>query len=75
MLLTVFAWAALLLTLTGIYSVLAYLVLQSKHEIGVRIALGAQRAHIHGLILRQTCWMLGIGIMIGSGLAYWPASG
>jgi predicted permease len=69
-LLEIFAASALLLTLAGIYGVLAYFVAQRKRELGVRIALGAQRSHIGGLIIRQACWMLGTGIVIGTGLAY-----
>ena len=69
-LLEIFAASALLLTLSGIYGVLAYFVVQRQRELGVRIALGAQRSHIMGLIMRQACWMLGIGLVFGLGLAY-----
>jgi predicted permease len=69
-LLEIFAASALLLTLSGIYGVLAYFVVQRQRELGIRIALGAQQFHIRGLILRQACWMLGAGLIFGSGLAY-----
>jgi predicted permease len=69
-LLEVFAASALLLTFAGIYGVLAYFVAQRQREFGVRIALGAQQSHIRGLIIRQACWMLLVGLVAGSILAY-----
>lgn len=69
-LLGIFAGSALLLTLSGIYGVLAYFVAERRREIGVRIALGAQRFHIRGLILRQAGWLLGTGILLGTRFAY-----
>jgi predicted permease len=72
-LLETFAASALVLTLAGIYGVLAYFVAQRRREIGVRIALGAQRFHIRALIIRQACWMLGTGLVLGTGLAFLSA--
>lgn len=69
-LLEIFATSALLLTLAGIYGVLAYFVAQGQLEIGVRIALGAQRFHIRALIISEACWMLGTGLVLGTGLAF-----
>jgi predicted permease len=69
-LLTIFAGSALLLALGGIYGMLAYWVVQRKQEIGVRIALGAQRFHIRRLILRQAYWLIGAGVLLGTGLSY-----
>jgi len=69
-LLEIFAGSALLLTLAGIYGVLAYFVAQRQRELGIRIALGAQQSHIRGLIIKQACWMLGTGLVFGIGLAY-----
>jgi predicted permease len=52
-LLEIFAASALLLTLAGIYGVLAYVVAQRQRELGIRIALGAQKSHIIGLCINN----------------------
>jgi hypothetical protein len=59
---------ALLLTLSGLFSVLSYLVEQRTREIGVRIALGASRRSIGALVLSQTVRPVGLGLLIGGGL-------
>jgi predicted permease len=64
-LVSVFALLALGLAIVGIYGVMAYTVQQRTQEIGVRIALGAARGHILGLVLAQTGAMTAIGITIG----------
>jgi predicted permease len=69
-LLEIFAASALLLTLTGIYGVLAYFVAQRTRELGVRIALGAQHWNIVNLILKQAGWMLMAGLVLGASAAY-----
>ncbi|HLJ26280.1 MAG TPA: ABC transporter permease [Candidatus Angelobacter sp.] len=60
-----FATMALLLACIGIYGLLAYLVGQRSQEIGVRIALGAQRSNILKLILGHGALLAGVGIVIG----------
>ena len=62
-----FAALALLLGVVGLYGVVAYSVSQRSREIGIRIALGAQRRSIYRLILREAGWLITFGIAIGVG--------
>ncbi|MFC5864101.1 ADOP family duplicated permease [Acidicapsa dinghuensis] len=74
-LLEIFAGSALLLCVAGIYGLLAYLVSQRTREMGVRIALGAQRWNVMSLILRQATWMLASGLALGLALAWITSRG
>ena len=56
---------ALLLTVSGLFSVLSYLVEQRRSEIGVRMALGASRGSIGALVLKQSAWPVGVGLAVG----------
>ena len=59
----------LVLTVSGLFSVLSYLVEQQAKDIGVRMALGAARKHVVQLVLAQSLRPVGIGLIAGAGLA------
>jgi len=62
-----FAVLALVLAALGIYAVMAYSVTQRRHEIGVRVALGAQAADIGRLIVGEGARMTVVGVVLGLG--------
>jgi ABC-type antimicrobial peptide transport system permease subunit len=61
---------ALILSLTGVYSLLAYLAARRTQEFGVRLALGATRGQVMALTVRQAAMVTLIGLTIGSALAF-----
>ncbi len=66
-----FAFVAFLLAAIGIHGVLSFAVSQRTPEIGVRIALGAQRRDILGMVMRQGVLLVAAGLLPGLLLAYW----
>ena len=69
-LLEIFALVALLLASIGLYGVISYLVGQRTHELGIRLALGAQRMHVLRLILSHGMRLALIGVALGLIAAY-----
>ena len=66
---TLFGIVALVIASVGLYSVMAYWVTQRTHEIGVRMALGAQRAQVMRLVAWQTARGMLLGVILGSVVA------
>jgi macrolide transport system ATP-binding/permease protein len=72
-LVAIFAMLALLLCSIGIYGVIGYSVGQRVREIGIRMALGAQRRDVLVMVLKQSAAVLAIGLVLGLGFSYWLA--
>lgn len=72
-LLLLFAVSALLLAGLGVYGVVTYSVVQRQREIGLRLALGAQRANVYGLVLRDGLTPVLAGAAVGMGAAFGSA--
>jgi predicted permease len=64
-----FGVLAVLLSAVGLYSVMAYVVSQRTREVGIRMALGANRSHVMKMITKQGMWLAGVGVVIGMLLA------
>ncbi len=65
--LVIFAAAGLGLVALGVYGVISYTVSQQTREIAIRMALGGQKRHVLGQVLRMTLWLVGTGIVVGIG--------
>jgi putative ABC transport system permease protein len=70
LLLTIFGATALILAAIGIYGLMAYSVQQRTQEMGIRMALGADRIRIRNLVVRQGMLLAIIGVVIGTGAAF-----
>ena len=66
---TVFGAAALFLASVGLYGVLSFSVNQRKHELGLRVALGASPTSVVRLVVKQAGFQLALGMVIGTGVA------
>jgi ABC-type antimicrobial peptide transport system permease subunit len=64
-----FALLALMLALVGIYGIMSYTVVQRTNEIGIRLALGARRRQVRGMILREAGWLSVTGVLCGLAIA------
>jgi macrolide transport system ATP-binding/permease protein len=69
-----FAGLALLLGVVGLYGVIAYSVSRRTREIGVRMALGAQRESVYHLIMKEAVWLAALGIAMGVGCSLLAAN-
>jgi ABC-type antimicrobial peptide transport system permease subunit len=66
-----FGLLAGMLATMGLYGVIAYMVARRRNEIGVRVALGADRGRVVRLVLREAAALLAVGLAIGTALALW----
>lgn len=62
---TVFGFLATLLAIIGLYGVMTYTVAQRRREIGIRMALGAERRNVIWLVMRDVLWLVAIGVGVG----------
>ena len=65
-----FGLLATLLAAIGLYGVMAFVVVRRTKEIGLRVALGAQRSQVIWIVMREVFWLLGIGLAAGVPVAY-----
>jgi putative ABC transport system permease protein len=71
----VFGGAALFMASVGLYGVMAFSVSRRTHEMGIRMALGAQGGQVRALVLRQGMTQIALGMVLGTGLALLVARG
>jgi len=64
-----FGFLAALLAMVGLYGVISYVVARRRNEIGIRMALGAQRAQVVGMVMREAFRLLVIGVVTGMALS------
>ena len=63
-----FGFLAAVLATVGLYGVISYTVARRTNEIGIRMALGAQRRNIVGMIVREAGILLAVGLLVGAGM-------
>ena len=68
-----FGVVAMILAAVGLYGVMSYVVERRRSEIGIRIALGAADTQVVAMFMRESAWLIGIGLAAGVGLAYFAA--
>ncbi len=73
--LALFGVLGLVIAAVGIYGVMAYVVAQRTSEIGVRMALGATRGHVIGMVLRRSGVMMLVGLVLGGVVAWYASAG
>jgi len=64
-----FGVLATIMVSVGLYGIIAYLTVSRRHEIGIRLSLGSTRTQIVMLVLRDSLWLLALGLLIGIPLA------
>ena len=69
-----FGALAVVLAMTGLYGVMSYTVTERTNEIGIRMALGAQRSDITAMILGKAATLLAVGLVLGTALSLAAAS-
>jgi ABC-type antimicrobial peptide transport system permease subunit len=70
-----FGFLAALLAIVGLYGVISYIVARRRNEIGIRMALGAHRRQVVGMIMRDAGWLLSLGIVAGTALSLLASRG
>jgi ABC-type antimicrobial peptide transport system permease subunit len=64
-----FGVLAAVLAMVGLYGMISFATLQRRHEIGIRVALGARRSRVIMMVMREATWPVAVGIAVGAGLS------